>query len=368
VTGAGRTAPLASTRALGPGRAYRAWAIVALGLIAVASAPWVIGEGAQRFLSEALLMLAMAQMWNLLAGYAGLVSMGQQVFVGLGAYCLFFASIWLKVAPFWVLPLAPLLCAAVAAVVALFMFRLREAYFAIGTWVFSEVVSLMISKTERLGGERGVGLPTARLVDPRWLEPLTFWISAAIAIASVFGTYALLRSRVGLGLMTVRDNDIAAASIGVDVWRNRFIAFVLAAAGCGLAGAVSFTATLYVAPGFAFDPNWVVAMMIIVIIGGIGTLEGPILGVIIYFALREVLTVVFGLSAGWYLIGLGVVAIAAILFEPDGLWPLVRGHVGGDWLSVRREPPGPLRLAQAASSAEAASPSAPGLGATPGDG
>ena len=340
---------------------------MALGALAIAAAPWVVGEGAQRFLSEAMLMLAMAQMWNLLAGYAGLVSMGQQVFVGLGAYALFFASISLNVAPFWVLPVAPLVCAVVAAIVALFMFRLREAYFAIGTWVFSEVVSLLVSKTDRLGGERGVGLPTARLVDPRWLEPLTFWISAAIAIASVFGTYVLLRSRVGLGLMTVRDNDVAAASIGVDVWRNRFIAFVIAAAGCGLAGAVSFTATLYVAPGFAFDPNWVVAMMIIVIIGGIGTLEGPIVGVIIYFALRETLTVVFGLSAGWYLIGLGIVAIAAILFEPDGLWPLLRGRLGGDWLSVRREPPASPRIAAAPPAVEGVRSSPPGLGATQGD-
>jgi branched-chain amino acid transport system permease protein len=348
-------------------RASAPWSIAVLGVTALVAAPWLIGEGAQRFLSEAMLMLAMAQMWNLLAGYAGLVSMGQQVFVGLGAYCLFFSSIWLKVAPFWVLPLAPLLCAVVAAIVALFMFRLREAYFAIGTWVFSEVVSLMISKTERLGGERGVGLPTARLVDPRWLEPLTFWTSAAIALASVFGTYALLRSRVGLGLMTVRDNEVAAASIGVDVWRNRFIAFVIAAAGCGLAGAVSFTATLYVAPGFAFDPNWVVAMMIIVIIGGIGTLEGPILGVIIYFALREALTVVFGLSAGWYLIGLGTVAIAAILFEPDGLWPLVRGRLGGDWLSVRREPPTSGWIAAATPAAEGVRSSPSGLGTTPSD-
>src|SRR5207237_2710917 len=158
----------------------------------------------------AMLMLAMAQMWNLLAGYAGLVSMGQQVFVGLGAYGLFFASISLKVAPFWVLPLAPLLCAAVAAVVALFMFRLREAYFAIGTWVFSEVVSLLVSKTERLGGERGVGLPTARLVDPRWLEPLTFWISAAIAVASVAGTYAMLRLRFVVEVMNGRDITVVA--------------------------------------------------------------------------------------------------------------------------------------------------------------
>jgi branched-chain amino acid transport system permease protein len=311
------------------------------GVLVMASAPWLVGDGALRFVSEALLMLTMAQMWNLLAGYAGLVSMGQQVFVGLGAYGLFFVSISLKLAPFWVLPLAPVLCAAVAAVVALFLFRLREAYFAIGTWVFSEVVSLLISKTERLGGERGIGLPTARLIDARWLEPLTFWISAAIAVGAVAGTYALLRSRVGLGLMTVRDNDVAAASIGVDVWRNRFIAFVIAAAGCGLAGAVSFTATLYVAPGFAFDPNWVVAMMFIVIIGGIGTLEGPILGVVIYFALREVLTVAFGLTGGWYLVGLGVVAIATMLFEPAGLWPLLRGPLGGEWLSIHRRTPVP---------------------------
>ena len=236
-------------------------------------------------------------------------------------------------------PLALLALLVVAAVVALFLFRLREAYFAIGTWVFSEVVSLLISKTERLGGERGIGLPTARLIGAQWLEPLTFWISAAIAVGAMAGTYALLRSRVGLGLMTVRDNDVAAASIGVDVWRNRFIAFVISAAGCGLAGAVSFTATLYVAPGFAFDPNWVVAMMFIVIIGGIGTLEGPILGVVIYFALRELLTVAFGLTGGWYLVGLGLVAIATMLFEPAGLWPLLRARLGGDWLSVRRHPP-----------------------------
>jgi branched-chain amino acid transport system permease protein len=314
---------------------------VVLGIAGVAAAagPWWLGDGPMRLLSELFLMLAMAQMWNLLAGYAGLVSMGQQVFVGLGAYCLFVTSIALNLAPFWVLAVSPVFCAVVAAAVALFLFRLREAYFAIGTWVFSEVVSLLVSKTERLGGERGMGLPTAKLIDARWLEPLTFWLSAAIAAGAIAGTYALLRSRVGLGLMTVRDNDLAAASIGVDVWRCRFIAFVLAAAGCGLAGAVSFTATLYAAPSMAFDPNWVVVMMFVVLIGGIGTLEGPIVGVVIYFALRELVTVVFNLSAGWYLVGLGLAAIAVMLFEPAGVWPLFRKRLGGDWLSVRRQPP-----------------------------
>src|SRR5262249_6826719 len=140
-------------------------------------------------------------------------------------------------------------------------------------------------------------------------------------------------------LMTVRDNDLAATSIGVDVWRNRFIAFVVSAAGTGLAGAVSFNATLYVAPGFAFDPNWVVAMMFIVLMGGIGTLEGPTLGTMTYSALREVVTVVFALSGSWYLVGLGAVAMAAMLYAPAGLWPMVRDRFKIAGLSVRRRPP-----------------------------
>src|SRR5262249_53054627 len=184
----GRCAVPAERPVPGPDVTAARSALVAAGVVAVAAAPWAIGEGVLRLLSEMLLMLAMAQMWDLLAGYAGLVSMGQQGFIGLGAYSLYLTSISLAVAPCWVLPGAPCFCALVAAVVALFLFRLREAYFAIGTWVFSEVVSLIVSKIERLGGERGMGLPTARLVDARWLEPLTFWISAAIAVGAVAGT------------------------------------------------------------------------------------------------------------------------------------------------------------------------------------
>lgn len=307
--------------------------------LATAAAPWLIGEGALRFVSEVLLLLAMAQMWNLLAGYAGLVSMGQQAFVGLGAYCLFFVSMSVDVAPYWVIPLTPIFCGGVAAVIALFLFRLREVYFAIGMWVFAEIVALLVSKTEWLGGERGMGLHTARLVGVRWLEPMTFWMAAAIACGALVGTYVLMKSRLGLALMAVRDNDLAATSIGVDVWWNRFIAFVLSAAGCGLAGAVHFNATLYVAPSTAFDPNWVVAMMFIVLIGGIGTLEGPIIGGVIYFALREVFTDVLTLSGTWYLVALGAVAVATMLFAPAGLWPIARDRFGIEWRSVRRRPP-----------------------------
>src|SRR5207245_8229002 len=112
-----------AVRAAGVNRT-RGWFALISVAVATAAAPWFVGEGVQRFVSECFLMLAMAEMWNLLAGYAGLVSMGQQVFVGIGAYCLFFASMALDVAPYWVLRIAPVVCAVLAAVIALFLFRL----------------------------------------------------------------------------------------------------------------------------------------------------------------------------------------------------------------------------------------------------
>ena len=260
-------------------------------------------SGALRFATECFLILSMAQMWNLLAGYTGLVSFGHQVFVALGAYGLFTASGWLEVSPYWVLPVAPVVCAVVAAVIAIPLFRLREAYFSIAM------------KSTWLGGTSGVPLATSKLIDFDWFEPVMFWIASALALGTIAGLYLLLSSSFGLGLMSVRDNDLAAMSVGVDVRRNRFIVFVLSAAGCGFAGAVSFMGNLYIAPAAAFDVNWVVYMMFIVMIGGIGTLEGPIIGTVIFFGLREIVTGPLGLSAGWYLVALGTIAVVIMLWS-----------------------------------------------------
>jgi branched-chain amino acid transport system permease protein len=311
--------------------------IVFLGI--AAALPLALDEGGLRFLTECLLMLVMAQMWNLCAGYGGLVSFGHQVFVGLGAYALFLTSNALNILPYWALPAAPIVCALVAAIVALPLFRLREAYFAIGMWVFSEIIAAIVIKSRWMGGTAGVPLSTKMMLDFDHFEETLFWIAAAAAALAVAGTLVLMRSRFGLGLMTVRDNDFAAATIGVDVQRNRFVAFVISAAGCGFAGAMSFLGTLFVTPLSAFDVTWVVDMMFIVIIGGIGTLEGPILGVVIYFALREVMTDVFDLSAGWFLIALGFVAVATMLLTDRGLWPVIAERLDIAPLRVRRRPP-----------------------------
>lgn len=308
-------------------------------LCLVAAAPLALDEGGLRLLTECFLTLVMAQMWNLLAGYAGLVSMGHQVFVALGAYALFAAAGMLNVSPYWALPAAPIVCALVAAVLALPLFRLREAYFAIGMWVFAEIVAALVTKSSWLGGTAGLPLANKELLDFDRFETIIFWIAGAAAAVAVGGVFLLMRSPFGLGLMTVRDNDLAATTIGVDVRRNRFVAFVLSAAGCGFAGAVTFLGNLFVSPAPAFDVTWVVTMMFIVIIGGIGTLEGPILGAILYFALRELVTDVFDLSAGWYLVALGLLAVATMLSTPRGLWPVIADRLGFHPLSVRRRPP-----------------------------
>ena len=307
--------------------------------ILIAVAPMVLNEGALRFATECLLILSMAQMWNLLAGYAGLVSFGHQVFVALGAYGLFLASGWFDVSPYWILPVAPVVCAVVAAIIAVPLFRLRDAYFSIAMWVFAEIIAAIVTKSTWLGGTSGMPLQASKLINFDWFEPVMFWISAMAALVTVAGLYLLMASSFGLGLMSVRDNDLAAMSVGVDVRRNRFIVFVLSAAGCGFAGALSFMGNLYIAPAAAFDVNWVVYMMFIVIIGGIGTLEGPVVGIIVFFGLRELLTDQLGLSAGWYLIALGLVAVVMMLWSPRGLWPVLRDRFGLELLNVRRMSP-----------------------------
>ncbi|MBV8617677.1 MAG: branched-chain amino acid ABC transporter permease [Curvibacter sp.] len=326
------------------------WLLAAL---AVALLPRWADGGTLGLCSEVLLTLAVAQMWNLLAGYAGLVSMGHQAFVGVGAYLLFVLSDRFGLSPYWMVPLGGLGAALLAALVAPLMFRLREAYFSIGMWVLAEIVRLLVSKLPLLGGESGAPLQSVRLVDSDSFQQISFWIAAALGLLSVAGVWALMRAPFGLGLMAVRDNELAAASIGIRVGRNRLLAFVLSALGCGMAGAAYFMGTLFVSPDSAFDINWVVTAMFIVIIGGIGTLEGPLLGCAIYFGLREVFGSVLGLSGGWFLMAMGCVAVALMLLAPRGLWGLLQRRFGWQGLSVRRHPP----AAEAVAAAPVLSPS-----------
>lgn len=307
------------------------WVAAAALSLAALFAPRFADGGLLRLAAEILLAVGMAQMWNLLAGYTGLMSLGHQLFVALGAYALFETTQRLGIAPWWGLPVAGLAGAAAAALLAPALFRLRDAYFAIGLWVFAEIGYLLVSKSSGLGGSGGRALDLSALEDVESFQAIGFWIAAAIGIGMPLAVGALMRSRLGLALLTVRDNELAARSIGVDVWRVRFVAFVVSGSGCALAGAAYYMGGMFVAPDSAFDINWVVMMMFATLIGGIGTIAGPVFGVLVWYALRELLTTVFGLQGGWYLIGMGAVAVAASLYAPRGLWGvLARSRVAKD--------------------------------------
>ncbi len=319
-----------------------AWTAVAA-VVAVAVLgylPYLVYSGTTDLLVNVLILMTMASMWNLLAGYAGLVSVGQQAFIGLGAY---FVLIMAQhgVNPFTALPVAALACGIVGVPVWWLVARLRSGYFAIATWVVASVFELVIVRFPSLGGGTGAPLPGLSGLDPNLLTAYTYWIALAVTVVVLAAVYITLRGRLGLVLTAVRDDEIGARSIGARVSSARRFVYVMAAAGCGAAGAVVVISQLNVQPSSAFSVQWSAEMIFVTIIGGIGTIEGPIIGTILFFVLQQTLS-----SYGtWYLIILGLVAIVIAIWAPRGLWGLFadRVHIRlfpvGYWLWPAGAPP-----------------------------
>ncbi len=298
-------------------------------LLGLAAAPWWAGRADLRLLGEIYLYVSLATLWNLLAGYAGLVSVGQQAFVGLGGYVLFGLTIFGGMHPFFAIALAALVGGLISMPVAALIFRLRGAYFAIGTWVIAEVFRLGFAQVGALGGGSGTSLPVnivRGLASGRSeREALLYWLALGVAVAVVAAAYLFLRSRRGLALTAIRDNELAAGSLGIDIWRTKCVVYVIVGAMTTLVGALIFLQKLRISPDAAFSVNdWTAFVIFIVVIGGIGTLEGPIIGTIIFFLLRETLADLGSL----YLIALGAVAIGIMLVAPKGLWGLVKEATG----------------------------------------
>ncbi|HYW59416.1 MAG TPA: branched-chain amino acid ABC transporter permease [Xanthobacteraceae bacterium] len=305
-------------------------AALAAVVVALAFAPLWAGRDGLRLLGEIFAYVALASLWNLLAGYAGLVSVGQQAFVGLGGYMLFALAILAGISPLWAIPGAGLIGALAAVPVAALVFRLRGHYFAIGTWVVAEVFRLLASQVSALGGGSGTSLPAAIVVaiaETRTMrEFVVYWIALALAVAILALILLLLRSRYGLALTAIRDNELAAASNGVDVVRVKLVIYVFAACGTAMIGALVFLQKLRISPDAAFSVNdWTAFVIFITVIGGIGRLEGPIVGTIVFFALRQALAD----RGALYLLMLGVVAIAVMLKAPKGIWGLIVDRL--DW-------------------------------------
>jgi ABC-type branched-subunit amino acid transport system permease subunit len=292
--------------------------IGALIVVAVlALAPFIVYSGTTAILVQGFIVLTLASMWNLLAGYAGLVSVGQQAFVGLGAYFVLILALH-GTSPFAALPVAAIACGVAALPLWWLVSRLRSGYFAIATWVLAATVMLFIEQFSSLGSGTGLPLPGINM-SPSLLTAYTYWIGLAVTVVAMTTVYLLLRSRLGLVLTAIRDDEVAARSSGARVGLARLLVFVVAGAGCGAAGAVLAISQLQVQPSAVFSVNWTAEMAFATIIGGLGTIEGPIIGTAVYMVLQQTLAS----YNAWYLIILGLVAILIALFARRGLWGLV---------------------------------------------
>ena len=329
---------LSSTRpAARTGRSSRwGWGIVALIVGALAALPTFAGFGTQRLLVEVFTVFAIAMAWNLLAGFGGLVVVGQQVFVGVGAYALFYLSNTFALNPWWTLPLAAVATAVFALATAWPMFRLSGAHFAVGTWVLAELIRILVLNSDRLGAGGGMPLAVLGEFDRAQRNAGVYWAALAVGVLALVLARALLRSRLGLALAAVRDGEAAARACGVPVRRAKLALWVSAAALTGTAGAVAYMNTLQVSPDASFSLNWTAMAIFISVLGGIGRLEGPIVGTLVFFALREGA----GNFGAWYFIALGLLAILTMVVAPGGAWSLVqRRWPAFDPFGVRRRMP-----------------------------
>ena len=299
-------------------------------VVVLALFPYIVYSGTTTIMVQAFIVLTLASMWNLLAGYAGLVSVGQQVFVGLGAYFVLILAIH-GTSPFAALPVAAMGCGVAALPLWWLVSRLRSGYFAIATWVLAATVMLVIEKFSSIGGGTGMPLPGLSGFSPTLLTADTYWAGLAVTVVALAGIYMLLRGRLGLVLTAIRDDETAARSSGVRTGVARLLVFVVAGAGCGAAGALLAINSLLVQPGAVFDVKWTAEMAFATIIGGLGTIEGPIIGTAVFMVLQQTLAS----YNAWYLIILGLVAITVALFARRGLWGLVDEH-----LNVRLFPVG----------------------------
>jgi branched-chain amino acid transport system permease protein len=314
-------------------RASQAGAVVGvIGVGVLASLPFWGESSTMRVIVEFICYLVLAQMWNLLAGYGGLISIGQQAFFGIGGYALFYLANQAGINPFASILLAGVVAGVLAIPTSTVVFRLQGGYFAVGTWVVAEIYRLLVLNTSAVGGGSGQSLTAMLRYSKSTRESVTYWIALAMAIASVVLVYWLLRSRFGLALTAIRDSEAASESQGIDVRRVKFLVYVLAAFGCGLVGGLYYINTLRIQPDAAFSIGWTASIIFIVVIGGIGTIEGPIIGTLLYFALRETLSE----YGSWYLIGLGVLAVIVMVKAPRGIWGTIQHRFDLRFFPVQR--------------------------------
>ncbi|MGV1756891.1 branched-chain amino acid ABC transporter permease [Rhizobium sp. A22-96] len=290
-------------------------AVMTIAAILLAASPAFLGAGAIDRMTALFIYVILAAMWNALAGFGGLVSVGQQVFFGLGAYfTIRLADAGLD--PFVSLFVAAVITGILSVPLSWFMLRLKGGEFAIGMWVIAELAHLLVNLDRLIQGETGTSLIALNAYESGTRRVVIYWLALAAMIALLGALFALMRSRAGAAMQAIRDNEDAATSVGVRVASTKRLLFVLAAFGIAVAGGLWLATAVTFQPKTYFSVQWTAYMIFMVLVGGIGKFEGAILGAVLFFVVETV----FGGTGVWYLVGLGAAALLFSLYLPQGLW------------------------------------------------
>jgi branched-chain amino acid transport system permease protein len=290
-------------------------AIIAIGAVLLALVPLAGNAVWIQFGINALLVATLAQSWNILGGFAGYVSFGNSVFYGLGTYGTAIAMVKFGL-PFGAgLAIGAVLAMLCAAVVGLPILRLRGPYFAIATLGLSGVMAALVSNFDLAGANTGLILPLTRA------DNLFYEAALALLVVCTAATAWIAASRFGMGLIAIREDEDAAASMGVDTTRYKVIALVLSALFTAIAGGINAYWITFINPDSAFDLTLNVKMVIMAVFGGPGTVLGPVAGAFILSAVYEVLSSRISTAAAFLF---GLVIVLAVIFMPRGLAHMFR--------------------------------------------
>lgn len=301
---------------------------IVVALLYILAAAKVIPSNTMRIMLSIFLYTVLGSMWNLMSGYTGMTSLGQQSFIGLSGYSLCVVTATYGLSMWLGLIVGGVLSAVLALILALILFRMRGMYFAIATWVTAEALKLFFTSWKFV--KMGAGMTVKARPYPTTAN--IYFIALTLAVIAVLVVYLVLRSRTGLGLNAMRDDADAASSVGVNIFKSKLFCFVICGFFSGLAGGVFYLNQGSIFPSGGFGIQWTVATVFIVIIGGIGTIEGPILGAVIYVLLSEYLDK----YPGYSMIILGIIAIIMIVALPYGIMGTLERKLHFQFVSTRR--------------------------------
>ncbi len=289
---------------------------------ALASLPWLASATILQFSISTLLLATLAQGWNIIGGYTGYASFGNSVFFGLGSYGTAIAMVQWHL-PFGVgLVFGAVLAVVFALVLGIPVLRLRGHYFAIATLALSQVMTAIVSNLEIAGRNTGLVLP---LLNG---DPLFYELSLALLVLATLTVFWIAHSRFGFGLIAIRENEDAAASMGINTTLYKVLAFAISGIFSALAGGIHAYWITFIDPVSAFDLSLNVKMIIMTVFGGPASILGPVVGAFVLSGISEILSSAISSVASLFF---GAVIIVAVVFMPRGLADVLRRFRKTGW-------------------------------------